>query len=273
MLGAIVGDIVGSRFEFNNHRSKDFELFTNNCFFTDDTIMTLAVAKAITEVAQSTSDGVVHTRELSETNKLRNKVIKYMQQLGQYYPDAGWGARFGQWIFTDNPQPYNSFGNGAAMRVSACGFLAQTLNNALELAEIVTKVSHNHPEGIKGAKAVAGSVYLAWLYKDKHMIKKFVQNTFDYDLDFTLNEIRNTYKFNETCQNTVPQAIVAFLESTGFEDAIRNAISIGGDSDTVAAITGSIAEAYYGVPKNIKEKAESYLDSRLLKVYKYIGWY
>lgn len=242
-------------------------------FFTDDTIMTIAVAKAIAEIQNNSNLEIVDTDNEKDRRELRKLTIRYMQQLGRLYPNADWGSNFGSWIKTANPKPYNSFGNGAAMRVSACGFMAINLKNALGMCDIVTGVSHNHPEGIRGARATTAAIYLAWAYNSKGMIKKYVEEHFKYDLDFTLDGIRNTYMFNETCQETVPQAIVAFLESNSFEDAIRNAISIGGDSDTLAAITGSIAEAYYGVPKDIQKKAESYLDNTLYKEYKHIGWY
>lgn len=252
MFGAIIGDIVGSRFEWNNHRSKDFELFTDDCFFTDDTVMTLAVAKAFLYCGDDYSD-------------LSKNTIKCMQQVGRHYPDCGYGGMFEDWVYSDNPKPYNSFGNGAAMRVSACGFKAKTLDEAKELSRKVTEVTHNHPEGIKGAEATTVAIFLARNGHTIDEIRAYVDKHY-YKMDFTLDEIRDTYEFNETCQETVPQAIMAFLESISFEDAIRNAISIGGDSDTLAAITGSIAEAYYGVPDELKEKAKTYLDKRLLSI-------
>ncbi len=253
MLGAIIGDIVGSIYEWNNHRSKDFELFSEDCFFTDDTIMTLAVAKALIE-------------SKDDLSKLGYNTIKYMQEIGRNYPDSGYGGNFYHFIFSDNPFPYNSFGNGAAMRVSACGLVSRSIEEAKLLSKKVTEISHNHPEGIKGAEAVSISIYLAKNGKSIDEIKKYIYDNY-YKIEFTLDEIRETYTFNETCQNTVPEALEAFFESTSFEDAIRNAISIGGDSDTLAAITGSIAEAYYGIPTKIKEKALTYLDDRLLNIY------
>lgn len=233
MLGAIIGDIVGSRFEFNNYRKKDFEFFSKECFFTDDSIMSLAIAKALMESKKD-------------------------------YSDCGYGLNFFDWIFY-NPKPYNSFGNGAAMRISAVGFLSKDLEEAVKLSDIVTGVSHNHPEGIKGARAIACCIYLARTGKSKEEIKEYVIKNY-YNIDFKLDEIRDSYEFNETCQNSVPQALEAFFESTSFEDAIRNAISIGGDSDTIGAICGGVAQAYYGIEKSMQEEAKKILDKPLLKI-------
>ena len=267
MIGAIIGDIVGSRFEFNNHRSKEFELFTDECNVTDDSIMTLAVAKAIMETGKN-------LKLLSNDSKnnyyyyklLKSMTIRYMQKIGRKYPHCGYGGMFGQWIFSDNPKPYYSFGNGAAMRISPVGFIAPTEDEARKLSETITAVTHNHKEGIKGAEATVISIYMAKHGASKEEIRQKINEDY-YNLNFTIDEIRDTYEFNETCQETVPQAIVAFLESDSFEDAIRTAISVGGDSDTLAAITGSIAEAYYGVPEDIKEKALTYLDTELRSIY------
>lgn len=252
MLGAIIGDIVGSRFEWNNNKTKHFELLNDKCFFTDDTVMTLAIAKAI-----------LHSK--SDYSDLSSLSIKYMQEVGRNYPSCGYGGSFGLWVFSNNPKPYNSFGNGEAMRVSPVGFVAKSLDQAISLSKKVTEVTHNHPEGIKGAEATAVAIYLARNGYNINDIKNYIDKHY-YKMNFTLDEIRDTYKFNETCQDTVPQAIMAFLESTSFEDAIRNAISIGGDSDTLAAITGGIAEACYGIPKEIRNKALTYLDKRLLNI-------
>ena len=249
MIGAIIGDIVGSRFEWNNHRSKDFELFVRKCFATDDSIITLAIGKALMMSKADWSD-------------LGEQAVRYMQQVGWPYPLCGFGGRFRDWIYSDDPQPFNSFGNGAAMRVSACGFAAKSLEEAKLLSRKVTEVTHNHPEGIKGAEATTLAIYMARTGSTMAEIREMIDQKY-YPMDFTLDEIRDTYVFNETCQDTVPQALMAFFESTGFEDAIRNAISIGGDSDTLAAITGSVAEAYYGVPGEIRSKAIEYLDERL----------
>ncbi|MDR1471999.1 MAG: ADP-ribosylglycohydrolase family protein [Synergistaceae bacterium] len=263
MLGAIIGDIVGSRFEFNNHRSKDFELFGDGCFATDDSIMSLAVAKAIMEASKTKTPNV---RDHNFHVKLSKLTVKYMRKIGRKYPNSGFGGMFYRWVFSDDPKPYNSFGNGAAMRVSPAGFAARSERDAERLAETVTAVTHNHEEGIKGAKATAAAIYMACRGAPKREIRERIAGEY-YSLDFTIDSIRPTYRFNETCQETVPQAIECFLESASFEDAIRIAISLGGDSDTIGAITGAIAEAYYGVPEDIKGKALAYLDAELRAIY------
>jgi type I restriction enzyme M protein len=252
MLGAIIGDIVGSRFEWNNIKSKEFDFFTYRCEFTDDSVMTLAIADALLEANDDNS-------------KLSELAAKNMREIGRGYPNCGYGSMFRQWMFSDNMGPYQSFGNGAAMRVSACGFAAKSLEEAIELSHMVTEVTHNHPEGIKGAEATAVCIFLAREGKNILEIRDYVNEHY-YLMNFTLDGIRENYKFNETCQGTVPQAIMAFLESTGFEDAIRGAVSIGGDSDTLAAITGAIAEAYYGIPTEIRKHALTFLDERLLNI-------
>lgn len=252
MIGAIIGDIVGSRFEWNNIKTKDFDLFTAGCFFTDDSVMTIAVADAL-------------IRANGNLEILSEYAIESMQLIGRPFPDCGYGGSFYHWMYSDNPKPYGSYGNGAAMRVSACGFAAKSLEEAKALSKAVTEVTHNHPEGIKGAEATAVAIYLARSGYSIEEIQQHISTKY-YPMDFTLEEIRDTYEFNETCQDTVPQALKAFFESLDFEDAIRNAISIGGDSDTLAAITGGIAEAYYGVPQDIKDKALEYLDEDLLQI-------
>jgi len=252
LLGAIIGDIVGSRFEWNNIKSKAFDFLTYTCELTDDSVMSLAIAKAILEAG-------------SATEELGNLTVKYMREIGRKYPNCGYGGMFKQWMVSDSMGAYNSYGNGAAMRVSACGFAAKNLDEAKLLSRKVTEVTHNHPEGIKGAEAAAVCVFLAREGKNILEIRDYVDQHY-YPMNFTLDGIRNSYRFDVTCQDTVPQAIMAFLESTGFEDAIRNAISIGGDSDTLAAITGGIAEAYYGIPVEIRKHALTFLDERLLKI-------
>ncbi|MDR2657655.1 MAG: ADP-ribosylglycohydrolase family protein [Oscillospiraceae bacterium] len=249
MIGAIIGDIVGSVYEFDNIRTKDFPLFCDDCFFTDDTVMTVATAEAL-------MDG-------GETDDFIDSYKKW----GQLYPNAGYGARFGGWVQSADREPYDSWGNGSAMRVAPCGWFATSLEEAEWLAEQSAAVTHNHPEGVKGAQATSAAIYLARSGKDKQTIKSYIESKYGYNLSQTLDEIRPTYRFNETCQRTVPQAIIAFLESVDFEDAIRNAISLGGDSDTLAAITGSIAEAAYGVPDWLRDKALSYLDGTLRDMY------
>jgi type I restriction enzyme M protein len=252
MLGAIIGDIVGSRFEWNNNRSKQFEFLTYKCSVTDDSIMSLAIAKALLESKADYSD-------------LSENAVKYMQEIGRHYPDCGYGGQFRKWIFSDDPKPYGSYGNGAAMRVSACGFVGNSLEETKQLSKAVTIVTHNHPEGLKGAEATAVAIFLARTGKSLLEIRDYITKNY-YSLDFTLDGIRDNYEFNESCQDTVPQALEAFFESKNFEDAIRNAISIGGDSDTLAAITGGIAEAYYGIPTEIRKHALTFLDERLLKI-------
>ena len=254
MTGAIIGDIVGSRFEFHNRKSKDFTFFTPRCFFTDDTVMTLAVAKALNEY-----------ESITDYDDFKNTLINCMHEVGGHYMHCGYGGRFYHWIKNKERNPYGSYGNGSAMRVSPAGWYAGSLDEAENLAKATAEVTHNHPEGVKGAVSVAGAIYLARTGATKDEIKEYVSRF--YTIDFTLDEIRSTYGFHETCQGSVPQAFQAFFESVSFEDAIRNAISIGGDSDTIAAITGSVAEAFYGVGDELKKKAESYLDERLLKIY------
>ncbi|MYW22497.1 N-6 DNA methylase [Bacillus thuringiensis] len=251
MLGAIIGDIVGSRFEWNNNKSKQFDFLTYKCSVTDDSIMSLAIAKALLESKVDYSD-------------LSENAVKYMQGLGRDYPNCGYGVRFRDWIYSDNPTPYGSYGNGAAMRVSACGLAANSLEEAKQLSKSVTEVTHNHPEGLKGAEAIAVAIFLARSGNNLLEIRDYITKSY-YPLNFTLDGIRDSYEFNESCQDTVPQALEAFFESKNFEDAIRNAISIGGDSDTLAAITGGIAEAYYGIPTEIRKHALTFLDERLLK--------
>lgn len=252
MLGAIIGDIVGSRFEWDNHRDKKFEFLTYSCFPTDDSVMSLAIAQAI----------IISKPDFSDLSK---NAIECMQAVGRNYPNCGYGGSFHEWVFSDNPKPYHSYGNGAAMRVSAAGFAANSLDEAKLLSKKVTEVTHNHPEGIKGAEATAVAIYMAKTGSSILEIRDYI-NKYYYPLDFTLDEIRSTYEFNETCQNTVPQALEAFFESTGFEDAIRNAISIGGDSDTLAAICGGVAEAYYGIPTDIRKHALTFLDQKLMQL-------
>ncbi len=254
MTGAIIGDIVGSRFEFNNRKTKNFTLFTPQCCFTDDTVMTLAVAKTL-----SGYDEVCDYEDFKKT------LIKTMHEIGNQYINCGYGGRFYHWIKLRKTEPYNSFGNGSAMRVSSVGWHAKSLSEAERIAKATAEVTHNHPEGIKGAVSVAGAIYLARMGKTMEEIRSYVNKY--YDINFTLDEIRPTYRFNETCQGSVPQAFEAFFESLSFEDAIRNAISIGGDSDTIAAIAGSVAEAFYGISDNLRETAVSYLDEKLLKIY------
>lgn len=233
MYGAIIGDIVGSKYEFGNFKSKEFPLFSEGCDYTDDTIMTVAVASAL-------------LRARNEDGGFKKILVEEMQRFGRAYPHprGAYGGRFAAWLQSADPQPYGSYGNGSAMRVSPCGLLAVTLEEALELAQASAEVTHDHPEGIKGAKAVAAAVFMARTGAAKEEIREYIEENF-YPLDKTLDEIRITYRFDDSCQGTVPQAITAFLESCSFEDAIRNAVSLGGDSDTIGAITGAIAWSFY----------------------------
>ena len=238
MYGAIIGDIVGSKYEFNNIKTKNFSLFAKDCDYMDDTIMTVAVAKAI-----------LLSREEQYRNgkkSFQEFLVETMQDFGRRYPHpmGAYGGNFAKWLRQENPKPYGSFGNGSAMRVSPCGLAAVTLEEALALARVSAAVSHNHPEGIKGAEAVSAAIFMAKCGKSKDEIREYINKNY-YKLDFTLDSIRKAYKFDGSCQGSVPQAIVAFLESESFEDAIRNVISIGGDCDTTGAITGSIAWIYY----------------------------
>lgn len=323
MIGAIVGDIVGSRFEFRNRKSKDFELFVTGdasarkvskgyaeakaayeaankaesirkwwpfgkrekrlgsilaesgsllsssikvdanapkhpfcrtdraCHYTDDTVMTLAISAALMDWKTGGGD-------------LGAFAVRRMQEFGRRFPNAGYSGHFHHWLHDDVPQPYNSWGNGSAMRVSACGWAGRTLDEVKAMSRAVTEVTHNHPEGIKGAEATAVATFLARTGKSMEEIRQYVLENY-YKIDFTLDEIRPTYEFDVSCQGSVPQALEAFFESTAFEDAIRNTISIGGDSDTIGAICGAVAGAYYGVPDDIREKAEVFLDSYLLE--------
>ena len=260
MIGAIVGDIAGSRFEWHNRKSKRFTFLKGKeegrypCQFTDDTVMTLAVADAI---ANWRAGGDASYGALSRA------AIESMQAFGRQFPHAGYGGSFRRWLYDEDPQPYNSWGNGAAMRVSACGWAGRTLDEVKAMSRAVTEVTHNHPEGIKGAEATAVATFLARTGKSMEEIREVIVRDY-YPLDFTIDEIRPTYKFDVSCQGSVPQALEAFFESTSFEDAVRNAISIGGDSDTIGAICGAVAGAYYGVPEEIRSKAETFLDKPLL---------
>ncbi len=252
MLGAIIGDIVGSRFVKNNIKTKEFEFLTYKCSPTDNSIMTLALAQAI----------LLSKPDLSDLSK---NAVECMQLLGRNYPDCGYGDKFRKWILSENPQPYSSYGNGAAVRVSSAGFAANNLEEARMIAKKVTEVTHNHPEGLKAAEATAAATYMARNGSNILEIRDYIDKNY-YPLNFTLDGIRRNYTFDVTCQGSVPQAFMAFFESVGFEDAIRNAISIGGDSGTIAAICGGIAEAYYGIPSEIRKHALTFLDQKLLQI-------
>ncbi len=246
LIGAVAGDIIGSAYEWDNVKTTDFELFPAHARFTDDTILTMAVAKSI-----------MYDEDFAQN----------IQDFARRYPHRGYGGHFKKWIYSNNPQPYWSFGNGGAMRVSPVGFAFNDLETVLLKAKQSAEVTHNHPEGIKGAQAIAAAIFLARDGKDKNYIREYIEKQFDYDLDFTLEDIRPFYKFYPTAPLTVPQAIVAFLESTDFENAIRLAVSIGGDSDTIAAMTGSIAAAFYKeIPQYIIRQVEKILPQEFIQI-------
>ena len=237
IIGAIAGDVIGSAYEFNPTRDYDFKLFTPKSTFTDDTVLTMANAMWLLEDEQ-------HTHE---------RLANIMMDMCWKYPDRGYGGRFAQWIHSSHPEPYNSFGNGSAMRVSPVGYYAQTLDEALALAQISAEVTHNHPEGIKGAQATAAAIFLARHGKSKQEIRDYVAKTFNYDLSRTLDEIRPTFTFDETCQRTVPEAITCFMEGKDYEDVVRLSVALAGDADTIAAIAGSISSAVDDVPNEITQ--------------------
>jgi ADP-ribosylglycohydrolase len=245
MLGAIIGDIVGSVYEFDNIKTKDFPLFREDSRITDDTVCTVAVA-----------DIILNHKDPVET------LVYWCRK----YPGMGYGDRFVKWFDLPWQEPYNSFGNGAAMRVSPVGLLAKTLDEALTNADRVTEITHNHPEGMKGARATVQAIFLARLGVAAHDIRSTITLNYGYDLSRSVNDIRDDYSFYESCQKTVPQALTCALEASGFEDAIRNAISIGGDSDTIGAIAGAVAEARFGIPQELRERAFTHLDLEMRAV-------
>ena len=253
MLGAIIGDICGSVYEFDNERRLEkLELFKKGCFPTDDSVMTAAVARALMD-SWGDSDSVI-----------RQTLVDAMHYYGHLFPRAGYGGRFFNWLASCDRRPYNSWGNGSGMRVSPAGWMYDTLEDTLHAAKLTAEVTHDHPEGIKGAQAIAAAIFLARAGSSKEVIRQFTEDNF-YALDFTLDEIRPTYEFTESCQGSCPQAIEAFLEGDSFEDVILKAISIGGDSDTIAAMAGAIAEAYYGIPEEMKQKAFDILQDTKLR--------
>ena len=255
MYGAILGDMIGAPYEFDlGDKTKDFPLFVRESKFTDDTVMTIAVAEALMD-----TEGESH-------DKIRLALVQKMLDWGQRYPHAGYGGRFGVWLRQKDPQPYGSFGNGSAMRVSSVGWLYDTIEETRRTAWLTAEVTHNHPEGIKGAEATASAIFLARTGAGKEEIRKYVVREFGYDLSRTCDEIRPTYHHVESCQETVPEAITAFLEGTDFEDVVRTAVSLGGDCDTLTCIAGGMAEAFYGVPEEMKEECRSRLTPDMLMV-------
>ena len=254
MYGAILGDIIGSPFEFDRgDKTKNFDLFSEGCGFTDDSVMTIAVGEALLAV-----------RPKAAVKEIEEAVASNMQDWGKRYPHAGYGGSFRHWLKENNPKPYGSYGNGSAMRVSAAGWLYDSIERTREVARATANVTHNHPEGIKGAEATASAIYMARNGSSKEEIKEYIEREFHYDLSRTLDNIRPYYHHVESCQETVPEAIIAFLESKDFEDAVRNAVSLGGDTDTLGAITGSIAEAFYGIHAVLIAECKSRIDKGLM---------
>ena len=256
MYGAILGDMIGSPYEFDRgDKTKDFPLFTADSEFTDDTVMTVAVADALLDAPEDATD-----------DEIRKRLVGSMRSLGRKYPFAGYGGRFIGWLFSDDAGPYGSYGNGSAMRVSSAGWLYGTLEETRRIARLTADVTHNHPEGIKGAEAAASAIFMARTGSSKEEIKEYIVREFGYDLTRTCDEIRPAYRHVESCQKTVPEAITAFLEGNDFEDVIRTAVSLGGDCDTLTCIAGGMAEAFYGVPAELVRECRKRLPEDILKV-------
>ena len=253
IFGTIIGDVSGSRFEILNTKNRDFEFFHKNCHFTDDSVMTLAVAKAFLDLNDDYSD-------------FEKKIIETMTELGRKYPNCGYGPSFRHWIMSDEHKPYGSFGNGAAMRISAVGVVAKNISEIKKLSAIVTNVSHNHSDSIIGSEATAVAIHLALNGKSKEEIKEYIESNYFMIYDLRKDTMK-LHEFHINCVETVKQSIGAFIDSDDFEDAIRNAIALGGDSDTIAAITGGIAAAYYGIPDDIYNKVLEYLDDYLIGIH------
>ena len=246
MKGAIIGDIVGSTYEFDNLKSKDFELFKPECEFTDDSVLTVAVAEALLNFNPD------------DEENFKENLIDIFHKYGEMYPDVGYGGNYLSWVENKRRDLYNSCGNGSAMRTSAVGWYAKSIEECERIAKLCAEITHNHPDGIAGAQATAGVIFLARNGASKDELKAYMEKY--YPVDFTIDEIRPTYEYEIINKKTVPQAFQCFYEATDFEDTIRNAISIGGDSDTVAAIAGSMAEAFFGIPEDIEKECMSYLD-------------
>lgn len=256
MLGAIIGDISGSVYEFSDKKPFLNELIDSKCFFTDDTVLTLAIADSL--ISMKKENNFLHSEKIYKS---------FLKQYGTRYPDAGYGQDFSSWLISKYPKPYNSYGNGSAMRVSSIGYAFTSFEETLSEAKHSAKITHNHKDGIKGAKAIAGSIFLARNGESKEKIKNYIQNKIGYNLSFNLDDLHNNYTFHIKCSESVPQAIYSFLISEDFEDSIRKAIYIGGDSDTLACISGSIAEAFYQkIPSHLIQKAKDKLDSHQKQV-------
>lgn len=257
MYGAIFGDVIGSRFEFDRGgKTKNFELFTKEDMFTDDTVMTIAVGEALMKAGADAS-----------VDEIKNAVIKSMQKWGHRYPNAGYGGKFWGWLFeTKNPKPYGSYGNGSAMRVSAAGWLYDSLERTREVARATAEVTHNHPEGIKGAECTAAVIFLGMNGSTKDEIFEYVTKEFGYDLSESLEQMRKRHEHVESCQDSLPKALRAFFDGESYEDVVRNAVSLGGDTDTLAAIAGAMAEAFYGIPVLIMAEGKDYLPEDMIRV-------
>lgn len=265
MYGAIIGDIIGSPFEFSAGKvEKDFNLWEKRVTYTDDTVMSVAIADALIKAGKD-----------ADKSAMEQEFTCSMQKWGLEYINAGYGGMFYNWLLSPSPQPYGSFGNGSAMRVSPVGWAFDDLDRTREVARWSAGVTHNHPEGLKGAESTASAIWMARNGASKREIKEFIENEFDYDLSRHCEDIRPGYKFDVSCQGSVPEAIIAFLDAENYEDCVRNAVSLGGDTDTQACIAGGIAEAFYGVPSELVEKAEMILTKELRgkigEFYRFIG--
>ncbi len=255
MYGAILGDMIGAPYEFDRgNKTKNFPLFSKESCYTDDTVMTVAVAEVLLNVSASSD------------SEIKDALVRSMRKWGRNYPNAGYGMRFSSWLWSDDPAPYGSCGNGSAMRVSPVGWLYDSIEETRRLARLTAETTHNHPEGIKGAEATASAIFLARTGNSKDVIHTYIVQEFGYDLSRTCDEIRPEYRHVETCQESAPEAITAFLEGQDFEDVIRTAVSLGGDCDTVACIAGSIAEAYYDVPAWMKDECRKRLPKEMVQV-------
>lgn len=256
MLGAIIGDIIGSPYEFASDKRKDFPLFIPSCRPTDDSVLTVAVGLACIEA------------DISDEAHFKSVLCRKLREIGLLYPDAGYGKRFYQWMIMDEREAYGGYTNGSAMRVSPVAWAAQSLDEAETLAKWSAEITHDHPDGIRGAQAISATVFLARTGEGKDEIRRYIEENY-YELDFTVEEIRPGYSHDMTCEGSVPQAIVCFLDSEDYEDAVRNAVSLGGDGDTLACMAGAVAEAFYGIPKEIANEGISYMDD-ILKEYFYM---
>lgn len=256
MFGAIIGDVAGSRFEFDRGPwIKTFEFLTPGCEWTDDSCMTIAIGEALLEAGRD-----------ADAETIKAECIKSMKKWGRKYPYAGYGARFINWVLTDDPKPYNSWGNGSAMRVSAAGLIYDSIERTREVARLTAEVTHNHPEGIKGAECTAAVMFLARTGKTKEEIRTYVESDFNYDLSLSVDELRPLHKHDESCMDALPKALISFFEGESYEDVVRNAVSLGGDTDTIATIAGAMAGAFYGVPEELKTRVRGYLEDDMLEI-------